>query len=172
MVRCIKMSAVLALVFALASCADNGGSAEGTTHIYTQRTISMMPLLNAGQKVEITDLKKYKPQRGDVVLIHVPDDWFPGGGKQITRVIGLPGDNVACCDQEGRVMIGGKALDEPYLQPEGPALAPPYEVRVPAESLWVLGDNRNAASDSRSHAMDPSGGFVPVSNVVGIYLAK
>ena len=39
----------------------------------------------------------------------------PGEKDFIKRVIGLPGDTVACCDAQGRVTVNGSALDEPYV---------------------------------------------------------
>jgi signal peptidase I len=38
---------------------------------------------------------------------------------------------------------------------------------VPDDSLWVLGDNRDASRDSRFNTDQPTRGFVPIGNVVG-----
>jgi len=87
----------------------------------------------------------------------------------IKRVIGLPGDTVSCCDEAGNVEVNGVPLDEPYLKlPEGaPSSAIDFEVTVPEESLWVMGDNRNNSQDSRYNTGNPGAGFVPIDNVVG-----
>ncbi|TFC97008.1 MULTISPECIES: signal peptidase I [Cryobacterium] len=88
----------------------------------------------------------------------------------VKRVIGLPGDRVACCDASGRTTVNGEPITEPYLKlPPGTTRASEndFSVTVPAESLWVEGDNRYNSADSRLQTDTPSQGFVPVGNVVG-----
>jgi signal peptidase I len=86
----------------------------------------------------------------------------------VKRVIGLPGDTVACCNTLGQMTINGAPVKEPYLQsPDQPASATQFKITVPAHSLWVMGDNRNNSGDSRAHRGGPTKGFVPVSDVVG-----
>lgn len=88
----------------------------------------------------------------------------------IKRVIGLPGDTVTCCDAAGKVEINGVPIEEPYI-----ALFPghtrssdiDFSVAIPADSLWVMGDNRDNSRDSRYHQDDPTRGFVPIADVVG-----
>jgi len=89
----------------------------------------------------------------------------------VKRVIGLPGDHVVCCNALGQTSVNGVPLDEtPYVDLPPGQTAPnevAYDVTVPANSLWVLGDNRNNSRDSRFHQDQPGGGFVPIDNVVG-----
>lgn len=89
----------------------------------------------------------------------------------VKRVIGLPGDHVVCCNALGQITINGAAIDElSYLNlPEGDTAASnePFDVVVPEGSLWLLGDNRDRSRDARAHQDLPSGGFVPLDNVVG-----
>ncbi|MCU1406371.1 MAG: lepB [Glaciihabitans sp.] len=89
----------------------------------------------------------------------------------IKRVIGLPGDHVICCDDFGHVTVNGVSLDEPYIVVEaGSVNATPetFDITVPANSLWVLGDNRYLSADSAyHHEKDPGHEFVPYSDVVG-----
>lgn len=88
----------------------------------------------------------------------------------IKRVIGLPGDHVVCCNELGQITVNGTAIDESsYIAvPAGaPASQIPFDVTVPAGSLWVMGDNRNNSRDSRYHQDEPGHGFVPIDNVVG-----
>ncbi|PPF23950.1 MULTISPECIES: S26 family signal peptidase, partial [unclassified Rathayibacter] len=43
----------------------------------------------------------------------------------------------------------------------------PFDVTVPADGLWVMGDNRGNSADSRLQQGTPSKGFVPIDNVTG-----
>ena len=79
----------------------------------------------------------------------------------IKRVIGVPGDRVACCDAKGRVTVNGVTLDEPYLYPGNNPSDQPFDTTVPAGRLWVMGDHRGDSSDSRIN------GTVPENKVIG-----
>ena len=101
----------------------------------------------------------------------------PGEKDYIKRVIGLPGDRVACC-VDGHVTVQPKGsdtavvLDEPYLFEDDAAVfcqagtgdeckdgSP--GVLVPEGRLWVMGDHRSASSDSRAN------GTIPIDKVIG-----
>lgn len=88
----------------------------------------------------------------------------------IKRVIGLPGDQVVCCNALGQMSVNGVPLNEPYVKAQvgdSTASAIDFDVTVPAGSLWLMGDNRNNSKDSRLNRETPGGGFVPIDNVVG-----
>lgn len=88
----------------------------------------------------------------------------------VKRVIGLPGDRVSCCDVQGNLQVNGASITEPYLWlPEGETKASgvTFDVTVPQDSLWVMGDNRYNSRDSRFNGATPTKGFVPLKNVVG-----
>ena len=85
----------------------------------------------------------------------------------VKRIVGLPGDRVVCCDGEGRVTVNGTPVDEDYLRPGASPSETTFDVTVPAERLWVLGDNRADSADSRAHLGNPGGGMVRVSDVIG-----
>lgn len=86
----------------------------------------------------------------------------------IKRVVGVPGDRVACCDERGRVTVNGVPLNgAPYVHPDDEPSKMDFEVTVPAGELWVMGDHRSVSADSRAHIDDPGGGTVPIDRVVG-----
>ena len=106
----------------------------------------------------------------DAVLTFVGLSASDSNDHLIKRVIGLPGDTVVCCDDFGQLTVNGIPLEEPYTNlPEGTTKATrdDFEVTVPPDSLWVMGDNRYNSADSAFHRNDPTGGFVPLDNVVG-----
>ena len=141
---------------------------------------SMEPTLMPGDRV-LVEKVLYHPHRGDVIVFQDPHPGTPpdrgliGGFLHwlseglglarppdedfIKRVIGMPGDVVEL--RRGELYVNGRAVPEPYLH--GPPDTRPYgPVRVPAGSLFVLGDNRLNSNDSRFGL-----GFVPMSKVVG-----
>jgi signal peptidase I len=145
------------------------------------------------------------PQRGDVVVFKDPGGWlsgaesagptnritqvmakiglYPQGGHLVKRVIGVAGDTVHCCDDQGRIEVNGQPLNEKdyvrndkNLECNGPMTgtcdwtAGP----IPEGHVFVMGDNRGHSADSTVHmcskqATDcvPGDEFVPVDLVVG-----
>jgi signal peptidase I len=99
---------------------------------------------------------------GDVVVFVAPPDPTK---DYIKRVIGVPGDKIML--KNGDVYLNGKLLDESsFLSPDvktypGAFLTDGQTVTVPANSYFVLGDNRPESSDSRTW------GFVPKDNIIG-----
>jgi len=90
------------------------------------------------------------------------------GDILIKRVIGLPGDEVACCDAKGRVTVNGVPLNEQsYLFPGNDPSESRFNISVPPGRLWVMGDHRLISDDSRGHQGQPGGGTIPESAVVG-----
>ena len=89
----------------------------------------------------------------------------------LKRIIGLPGDHVVCCNAIGQITVNGVPIDESdYLKLPGgetAASGDPFDIVVPEDSLWVLGDNRYRSKDSRYNQDQPGKGFVPIENVVG-----
>ena len=131
---------------------------------------SMVPTLEVGDRVLVSRIsyRLHEPRRGDIVVFTSPFENGTGdepgvvqrvvhavlesiGLRQpstedfIKRVIGLPGETVE--GKDGRILIGGRVLDEPYLPEGAVGDFPPKE--IPGDSVWVMGDNRNRSSDSR-----------------------
>ena len=85
----------------------------------------------------------------------------PGDKDFIKRVIGIPGDVVACCTN-GHVTVNGQPLDEPYVYLSGATAQSEFDpVTVPKGELFLMGDHRDGSSDSRFN------GTVPERKVVG-----
>jgi signal peptidase I len=132
-------------------------------------------------------------KRGEVVVFRDPANWLsesyddttgirklvketlvfvgilPDPAKQylIKRVIGVGGDRVVCCNQEGNLEVNGIAIDEPYVYEGDKPSDSEFDVKVPEGFIWVMGDHRGASADSRFHTDDPNKGMVPLDKVTG-----
>ncbi len=117
---------------------------------------SMVPTLHENDYVVVNRLayKLGQPHRGDIIVFKYPPD--PTQIPYIKRVIGLPGDQIHIAD--GKVYINGVLRNEPYLKVTTNGNG---DWTVPQGNLFVMGDNRNNSSDSRSW------GWVPLGNVIG-----
>jgi signal peptidase I len=92
----------------------------------------------------------------------------PGQTDFIKRVIGVPGDHVACCNASGNVTVNGVPLHEQsYLYPGNAPSSTRFSTTVPAGRLWVMGDHRAVSWDSRGHQQDPGDGTIPENMVIG-----
>jgi signal peptidase I len=165
---------------------------------------SMQNTLEIGDRVLVNKVvyDTRQPARGDIVVFRGTDNWVsevptdntnpnffaklgrtlgdlvgisqPGEKDFIKRVIGLPGDVVQCCDPQGRVVVNGRPLDEPYIFENSPldggvAGGPSHNcgprafgpITVAPGDMWVMGDHRLVSQDSRCS------GQVPIANVIG-----
>jgi signal peptidase I len=113
------------------------------------------------------------PQPSSNPVVRVFDDALSGLGLHsdqtyyIKRVIGLPGDHVACCTDR-KVTVNGIPLTEgQYLFRGNPPSTFKFSAVVPSGHLWVMGDHRSDSDDSRYHTDDPGRGAIPENQVVG-----
>jgi signal peptidase I len=119
---------------------------------------SMEPTVQPGDEV-VAGLGS-AVRRGDMIILRLPSGFstkISTGGDYVRRVIGLPGDRVACCDSDGRVTVDGKPLNETYLYPGDRPSEQSFSVTLGAGQLWVLGDHRSIAVDSRIWGPVPEG---------------
>ncbi len=125
---------------------------------------AMRPTYPPGEQLTIERVGEDEIRRGDVVLVSVPGRY--GGAPAVQRVIGLGGDRVVSRDGR-RVTVNGKEIDEPYVKRDRLASAgAPYDVTVPEGRLFLLGDHRAVANDSRSSLSEQSGS-IAASDVRG-----
>lgn len=156
---------------------------------------SMNPTLLQDDKIIVSKLTPgvFDLNRGDVIVFEDPDEWIPGDATEnptprvrlmmvlslvglapdpsqdhlVKRLIGLPGDHVACESQGAALEVNGTELSEPYINPETPACQEAFDVTVPSGHVWVMGDNRYASADSAWHHTHGGDGFVPESSITG-----
>lgn len=168
---------------------------------------SMENTLQIDDRVAVQKVSGFK--RGDVVVFEDPGGWLPPLDESqkpspahrvlefvglapntsdqflIKRVIGVEGDQIICCDVDGRLMVNGKPLDEGsylYSTPDEGTVSPSdvqFQVTVPKGRIFVMGDHRNASADSRCHLADlevdgskGDNAFVPTDRVVGVAFAR
>lgn len=132
-------------------------------------------------------------KRGEVVVFKDPGGWLPDqhstagpvakflefvglmpsstGDDLVKRVIGVAGDHVVCCNAKGQIVLNGVPLVEPYIKPGSGTDQIPFDIVVPQNSVFVMGDNRGSSADSRYH-LESNSGAVPVDNVVGRVFLK
>ena len=121
-------------------------------------SISMEKTLLVGDRVLVNKLNK-GVHRGDVIVFERPPGEEAAAIKDlIKRVIALPGETVET--REGKLYVNGKQLDEPYLEP-GTITFMDHPVTVPADHVWVMGDNRQQSRDSRFF------GAIKKSSIIG-----
>ena len=108
-----------------------------------------------------------EPKRGDIVIFRFPDDETQ---KYVKRVIGLPGDVIDLRDNGDEedtiysLYINGELVKEDYIKaPMDTKGNIEYPYTVPENSYFVMGDNRNASSDSRRKSV----GAIPKENLMG-----
>ena len=163
--------------------------------VYRIPSASMENTLLIGDRVLVNKLIYHFRgiARGDIVVFSGQDSWGPpptppssdpvlrvfddvlsdiglhsSQTYYIKRVIGLPGDTVACCI-DGKVTVNGVPLNEgSYVYPGNAPSAFSFSAIVPAGYVWVMGDHRGDSEDSRYHTDDAlGGGAVPENEVVG-----
>jgi len=104
----------------------------------------MEPELKDGDRL-IIDRNVDPLKRGDIIVFYYPAE---PTRSYIKRIVGLPGEAIEI--REGKVFIDGVALDEPYVNPlNDQVMSSHAEIRIPPNSFYVIGDNRDHSNDSR-----------------------
>lgn len=155
---------------------------------------SMSPTLQPGERVLVWRVDAQDVRRGDVVVFDGSGTFVdrppapqglavvgagvggllgfrPGESDFVKRVVGLGGDRITCCDDQGRLLVDGVPLDEPYVHPGDAPSDVAFDIEVPDGRLFLMGDHRSDSVDSRSHLGSPGGGTVALDDVVGRVVA-
>ncbi len=148
------------------------------------------------------------PERGDIVVFEDPGDWlgpgeevgptspvgkalgkiglYPTGGHLVKRVIGVEGDVIECCDDEGRLLINGTPIEADFTRNDMSCDGP---MVTDCEAGWTSGPVPTASSSCSATTETPrptpprtcrevetdcvpGGEFVPADLVVGKVFAR
>jgi signal peptidase I len=135
--------------------------ATGQLGWFRATAASMEPTLRTGEYflANATFYHNHQPSRGDVVVYVHPQR---PGEHYTRRIVAVEGDRVAV--RNGRAVVNGIAVMEPYLSGDVPGVLSVAETQVPSGHVFVLGDNRAIAFD-QGEAI--GNGLIPVKNLIG-----
>jgi len=159
--RPVRAMVLITVALVAPGACKSGSRAHGPTSTATAArftlvvdTTGMAPVFQPRDTVEIVATDQ-PLQRGMIVATHTP----PGqpDATLIKRVLGLPGETIE--GRDGHIVVNGVELVEPYLRP-GRQSSAFIAVTVPADSYWLLGDNRLDSKDSRFYGPFPRSAIV------------
>lgn len=126
---------------------------------------SMLPTLNHGDRLVITAFC-IEPEQGDIIVSTQPNDF---GNAVIKRVIATENQTVDIDFSTGDVFVDGVLLNEPYINNRTiNSQGVIFPVTVPENHIFVMGDNRQGSTDSRSKMI----GFIQEEYIYGVAKLK
>lgn len=126
---------------------------------------SMLPTLQHGDRLIITAFCS-EPEQGDIIVSTQPNAF---GNSVIKRVIATENQTVDIDFATGDVFVDGVLLDEPYINnPTLNSEGVQFPLTVPPNHIFVMGDNRQGSTDSRSDMI----GFIQEEYIFGVAKLK
>lgn len=146
--RAFDLFLLLALVATVAVAAE-----QRVLETFRIASRSMDPTLEVGDRLLAYSIRVFRAtvEVGDLVTFDPPAP-YASPIPVVKRVVALAGDSVSV--ENGMLFVNGFARDEPYVRNE-PARYTLPAYRVPPESVFLLGDNRNASEDSTTYGAVP-----------------
>ncbi|MBB1159426.1 signal peptidase I [Amycolatopsis dendrobii] len=166
-----RFSWVLA-AFVVVALAGSVVAVTGLLKVFSYRSLtvtggSMANTVVSGERVVFGLREGQEIHRGDLVVFDASAFGDGRRGTFLQRVIAVGGDEVECCDLERRIKVNRKSIDEPYVAGE----QTPFYAKVPPGAVFLAGDRRDIADDSRWRVNEPGGGAVSLSAVHGVVSA-
>lgn len=147
---CSSLATAIVIIFVVFTFICRPTSVVGT---------SMLPTLQNGDWLITMPKAEYK--YGDIVVVTQPN---VHNEPLIKRVIATEGQKIDINFTSGQVMINNETIDEPYIADlTKTAYDVTFPLVVPEGKVFVMGDNRNHSSDSRSSGV----GFIDTRYILG-----
>ncbi len=128
---------------------------------------SMEPTFFDGERLVVINTYNNMPNNDDIVIVSHSDRY---NHQFIKRVIATEGQTLEIDFENNEIIVDGVILNEPYIQGKTVEIDSNMKIpeTVPEGYMFVMGDNREHSTDSRSRII----GLIPVENIIGIVKAR
>lgn len=115
---------------------------------------SMQDTLYTGDRILVLNSLLCDFKAGDVVVINAYNAALDD--TLVKRIVAVGGQTVDIDFAAGVVYVDGEALDEPYIkEPTYTTEGTEFPLTLEEDEVFVMGDNRNHSTDSRSYLLGP-----------------